>query len=77
MSADSIPFLWADIPGHTAFLLIAVSYYLTNIFWLRLLAVTEDFESDELIDVTGAQRGLVELHTELLHPDCGDANHRR
>lgn len=39
MSADSIPFLWADIPGHTAFLLIAVSYYLTNIFWLRLLAV--------------------------------------
>lgn len=39
MSADSIPFVWADIPGHTAFALIAISYYLTNIYWLRVTAV--------------------------------------
>lgn len=28
-----------DIPGHVAYVVIAVSYYLTNIFWLRVLAV--------------------------------------
>jgi hypothetical protein len=39
MTAEDIPFVWADIPGHTAFLLIAVSYYLTNIYWLRVTAV--------------------------------------
>jgi len=26
-------------PGHLAFVLIAISYWLTNIFWLRLVAV--------------------------------------
>jgi CRP-like cAMP-binding protein len=28
-----------DIPGHASYILIAVSYYLTNIFWLRVTAV--------------------------------------
>jgi hypothetical protein len=39
MTAEDIPFVWADIPGHIAFALIAVSYYLTNIYWLRVTAV--------------------------------------
>lgn len=39
MSTDTIPFLWADVPGHAAFILIAISYYLTNIYWLRVIAV--------------------------------------
>ena len=44
---------------------------------LRLLAVTEHLEPDQLVDVAGGQGGLVELHPELLHPDGGDADHRR
>lgn len=28
-----------DIPGHIAYIIIAISYYLTSIFWLRLLAI--------------------------------------
>ena len=28
-----------DIPGHVAYVVIAVSYYLTSILWLRILAV--------------------------------------
>src|SRR5689334_5821442 len=28
-----------DIPGHVAYVVIAVSYYLTSIFWLRVFAV--------------------------------------
>ena len=43
---------------------------------LRLLAVAEHLEPDQLVDVAGAQGGLVELHAELLHPNRGDANHR-
>lgn len=39
MDTSAIPFIWADVPGHAAFLLIAVSYYLTNIYWLRVIAV--------------------------------------
>ena len=44
---------------------------------LGLLAVAEHLEPDQLVDVAGAQGGLVELHAELLHPDRGDADHRR
>lgn len=32
-------FSWAAVPGHIAYAIIAVSYLLTNIFWLRLAAV--------------------------------------
>ena len=39
MDTSAIPFIWADVPGHAAFLLIAISYYLTNIYWLRVIAV--------------------------------------
>jgi hypothetical protein len=28
-----------DIPGHVSYILIAISYWLTNIFWLRVTAV--------------------------------------
>ncbi len=42
----------------------------------RLVDVAEDLETDEFVDVAGGQRGLIELHAELLHPDCGDADHR-
>jgi hypothetical protein len=41
-----------------------------------LVDVTEDLESDELVDVAGGQRGLIELHAKLLHFDCGNADHR-
>ncbi len=37
--AMEIPFIWADIPGHVSYVLIAISYYLTNIYWLRVTAV--------------------------------------
>lgn len=39
MDTSAIPFIWADVPGHAAFILIAISYYLTNIYWLRVIAV--------------------------------------
>lgn len=32
-------FSWQAIPGHLAYAIIAVSYLLTNIFWLRVAAV--------------------------------------
>jgi hypothetical protein len=34
-----IPFIWADVPGHISYVLIAISYWLTNIYWLRVTAV--------------------------------------
>jgi hypothetical protein len=30
---------WADVPGHASYILIAISYYLTNMLWLRISAV--------------------------------------
>ncbi len=33
------PFLWSDLPGHLSYALIALSYWLTNIFWLRVVAL--------------------------------------
>jgi hypothetical protein len=39
MEADTIPFIWADVPGHVSYVLIAISYWLTNIWWLRVTAV--------------------------------------
>lgn len=39
MTENTIPFIWADIPGHVSYVLIAVSYYLTNMYWLRVTAV--------------------------------------
>ena len=32
-------FSLADLAGHASYLLIAISYYATNIYWLRLMAV--------------------------------------
>ncbi len=29
----------ADMPGHFSYILLAVSYILTNIFWLRVMAI--------------------------------------
>ena len=31
--------LWSDIPGHVSYVLIAISYWMTNVFWLRIIAV--------------------------------------
>ena len=39
MGDGSIPFVWADVAGHLSYILIAISYYLTNIYWLRVIAV--------------------------------------
>ena len=39
------------------------------------LAVTKDLETNELVDVAGSQRGLVELHAELLHADSSHVYH--
>jgi hypothetical protein len=33
------PMLWSDVPGHVSYAIVAVSYWLTNIFWLRVTAV--------------------------------------
>lgn len=30
---------WGDAAGHISYLIIAVSYWLTNIYWLRVTAV--------------------------------------
>ncbi len=39
MSEFGVPFLWTDVPGHASYVLIAISYWLTNIYWLRVMAV--------------------------------------
>lgn len=36
---DTGLFIWADVPGHISYVLIAISYWLTNIWWLRVTAV--------------------------------------
>ena len=43
---------------------------------LGLLAVAQDLEAHELVDVTCRQGGLVELDSELLHPNRGDVDHK-
>ena len=40
-----------------------------------LLAVTQHLEADELVDVPGRERRLVEPDAELLHLDRGDIDH--
>jgi len=30
---------WSDVPGHVSYVLIAISYWMTNVFWLRVIAV--------------------------------------
>jgi hypothetical protein len=30
---------WSDVPGHVSYVLIAFSYWMTNVFWLRVIAV--------------------------------------
>ena len=30
---------WSDAPGHVSYILIALSYWMTNVFWLRVIAV--------------------------------------
>ena len=42
---------------------------------LPALAIAEDLEANELVDVAGTERCLVELDAELLHADRGDADH--
>ena len=39
MDVLGMPMTVADVPGHVSYVLIAISYYLTNIFWLRVAAV--------------------------------------
>lgn len=39
MGDAAIPFAWADVPGHLSYLIIALSYWLTSITWLRLTAI--------------------------------------
>ena len=31
--------VWGDAAGHVSYLIIAISYWLTNIYWLRITAV--------------------------------------
>src|SRR5262249_59576195 len=30
---------WSDVPGNVSYVLIALSYWMTNVFWLRVIAV--------------------------------------
>jgi hypothetical protein len=39
MSDAGITLAWADVPGHASYVLIAISYWLSNIYWLRVTAV--------------------------------------
>ena len=39
MDGLGIAFSWADAPGHLSYVLIALSYWMANVFWLRLIAV--------------------------------------
>ena len=39
------------------------------------LAVVQHLEANQLVDVSGSQRGLIELHPKLLHPDGSHVNH--
>ena len=38
-------FSLSNWPGHLSYLLIAISYWLTDIFWLRVVAVVGDRKS--------------------------------
>jgi len=38
-SLDAMDNAWGDAAGHVSYLIIAVSYWLTNIYWLRITAV--------------------------------------
>ena len=42
---------------------------------LTRLAVVEDLEPHKLVDVSGGEGGLIELHPELLHTDGSDVDH--
>jgi hypothetical protein len=42
---------------------------------VALVGVTEDLEAHELVDVLRGERGLVELHPELLHADGRNVDH--
>ena len=42
---------------------------------LPRLAVAQDLEANQLVDVFGSQSCLIELHAKLLHSDCSDVNH--
>src|SRR5688500_14744692 len=43
---------------------------------LRLLTVAQNLEPHELVDIACRQRRLVELDSELLHPNGRDADHK-
>ena len=42
---------------------------------LARFAVVQHLEANELVDVAGSQRGLVEVDPELLHPDRSHVDH--
>ena len=77
------PFPWGRqtaSAGVAAFdAMMASPDFLLETLLIRILdqsGVVEDLETDELVDVTGTQGRLIELHPELLHPDGGDVDHR-
>jgi hypothetical protein len=43
---------------------------------VALVVVVENLEAHQLVDVVRRQRGLIELHAELLHPYRGYADHK-
>jgi len=65
-----------EIPVHLGWLRHA--WLLTSTAHRRLcgISVTQHLEAHEFVDVTGRERSLVELHAKLLHPNCGDVDHR-
>ncbi len=42
---------------------------------MPLFGVAQDLETDELVDVAGRQRRLVERHAKLVHPDGSNVDH--
>jgi CRP-like cAMP-binding protein len=47
-------FAFTTLPGHLSYVLIALSYYLTNMFWLRLTAIAGLFLEIIYFRLTGA-----------------------
>src|SRR5262249_35265161 len=85
LSADDLALISLLVRGDPAFEQIPVDFRRSGA-WLHLaaahaglgvVAVVQDLEPDQFVDVAGGQRGLVKLHPELLHSDSGNVDHRQ
>jgi hypothetical protein len=79
--ANDLALIRLFVRGNAALEQVPVDLGLRHLFFaaharLSLVLIAQDLETNELVDVTGRQGGLIELHAELLHPDSGYADHK-